>query len=70
MKKIVYIEGMSCHHCEMRVEKSLKSVSDIKKAKANYLDKNCIIEVKKDVPEDIIREMVKQAGYIVSLVEG
>lgn len=63
MKKELIIEGMSCHHCEMRVEKALTSLKEVKKAKANHLDKNCIVDLKNDVSEDILKDIVKEAGY-------
>jgi len=69
MKKIIRIEGMTCHHCEMRVEKALKAVRGVKNAKASFIEKTCIIDVKFDIAEDIIREVVMQAGYHVVTVE-
>ncbi len=69
MKKIIRIEGMTCHHCEMRVEKALKAIRGVKSAKASFAEKTCIIDVKFDIEEDIIREIVKQAGYHVVAVE-
>lgn len=70
MKKILKIEGMSCHHCEMRVENALKSLKDVKKAKANYAEGLCVIELKNDIADDILINTVMQAGYTLTKVEG
>ena len=39
MKKVISIEGMSCKHCAMRVENSLKALDEDAKVKVN-LKKN------------------------------
>lgn len=69
MKQIIRVDGMSCHHCEMRVERALKELSGVKKAHANHMERTCIIESKDAIPEDILREKIKQAGYTVTAVE-
>lgn len=69
MKKIVNIEGMMCHHCEMHVEKALSSLKEVKKAKASLADKSCEIELKKDVADEILIQKVKEAGYSVTSIE-
>ena len=69
MKKVLNVEGMSCHHCEMRVEKSLLGLKDVKKATASHVKKICELELKKDVSDDVLKEKVKEAGYVVTSIE-
>jgi len=69
MKKLVKIDGMMCHHCEMRVEKSLLSMKEVKNAKADHVSKQCVIELKKDVTDEVIKEKVADAGYQVTSIE-
>jgi len=35
---VLNIVGMTCAGCEVRIEKKLKSISGVAKAKANYVD--------------------------------
>ncbi|MDD3122755.1 MAG: heavy metal-associated domain-containing protein [Candidatus Izemoplasmatales bacterium] len=69
MKKVIQIEGMSCHHCEMHVEKSLLSLKDVKKAKASHIDKTCEIVLKNEIENEVLIEKVKEAGYTVTSIE-
>lgn len=69
MKQTIKIEGMSCHHCEMRIEKALKNLKGVKKAKVSHEEGNAIIDVKKHIEEGAIRDAVKEAGYNVTEVE-
>jgi copper chaperone CopZ len=69
MKKVIQIEGMSCHHCEMHVEKSLLSLKNVKSAKASHIDKKCEVVLKKDVEDEVLIEKVKEAGYTVTSIE-
>jgi len=43
-KKIISIEGMSCNHCKMSVEKALNSLEGVAKVEVSLENKNAIIE--------------------------
>ena len=43
-KKIIYIDGMSCNHCKMTVEKVLKELSGVKKVEVDLGKKEAIME--------------------------
>lgn len=57
----VKVEGMSCNHCKMRVEKALKSVEGIEDAVVDLDDKS--VEIKGNVGLDKIKEVIEDTGY-------
>lgn len=65
MKKEVMIEGMSCNHCKMRVEKALNGVEGI--TAEVYLDEGkAAISSMSDIDESEIVKVVEEAGYKVT----
>ena len=69
MKKKIYIEGMSCGHCSGRVEKALKEQEEIKDVVVDLEGKNAVIELNQDLADDIITEIIDDAGYDVVKIE-
>lgn len=65
MKKTIKIEGMSCNHCKMRVEKALGSVDGVEKVEVNLEAKVAVLEMSSDVDNSILTEAVDDAGYDV-----
>ncbi len=65
MKTIVMgIEGMSCNHCKMAVEKELKSFDGVIDVEVSLENKNAKIEYdEKKVQESALKEAVKNLGY-------
>ncbi len=57
----VKVEGMSCNHCKMRVEKALKSVEGIEDAVVNLEDKS--VEIKGNVGIEKVKEVIEDTGY-------
>jgi Cu+-exporting ATPase len=68
MEKIVKVEGMSCAHCQMRVEKVLNSLDGVEEAKVNLEEKRAIIKGNAD--NDAVRKAIEDAGYEVTGIEG
>ena len=56
------VGGMTCNHCKMNVEKSLKSIEGIESALANPDNGDVIIQGN-DFDLDIIRQKVEEIGY-------
>lgn len=62
MKKKIYIEGMTCQHCVMRVKKALEDNGcdevniDLEKGYAEVVDEN-------NLSDDMIRNIIDEAGY-------
>jgi len=65
MKKEIFIEGMTCNHCKMRVEKTLKEIDGIKSAEVVLADQKAVVEFEKEVDEALITELIDDAGYKV-----
>ncbi|PYG85891.1 Cu+-exporting ATPase [Ruminiclostridium sufflavum DSM 19573] len=69
MKKIMEIEGMTCGHCQARVEKALNAIDGVA-AKVDLKKKIAIVELKTNVDNDTLRSAVSDAGYeVVSVSE-
>jgi len=62
MKKIIKINGMSCMHCQARVEKALNALEGVQ-AKVDLGKKQAEVTLSEDIPDDILMNTVNQAGY-------
>ena len=69
MKKIVGIEGMSCSHCAKKVEDAFYGLPETEDIKINLEDKNAEIEFSSNVDDKIISDLIKSAGYTVTIIE-
>jgi len=66
-KTTITVEGMSCGHCEARVEKAAKSLAGITSAKADHLQNSLTVEYDPDqVTVDRLVAAVKATGYKVN----
>jgi len=63
----IKIEGMSCHHCKMAVEKALARIKGITSYTVNLDQGDAMIEGNPD-PEFIIAE-INKLGYRATLAE-
>ena len=62
-KKTLTVEGMTCHHCEMAVEKALSEISNVKSAKADHSNKTVLVQYKGELDINLVKEKVEKAGY-------
>ena len=62
--KTVIVDGMTCDHCKIWVEKSINNI-DGAAAKVNLKKKEAIVSLEKDVSDDEIRAVIEKAGYKV-----
>lgn len=65
MKKEIRIEGMSCMHCKMRVEKALSSLDGASGVEVNLAEGKAYAEFSSDVSDAVITEAIDDAGYDV-----
>ncbi len=65
MKKEIFIEGMTCNHCKMRVEKTLNGIDGVASAQVILADQKAVVEFDKEVDEALITELIDDAGYTV-----
>ena len=63
MKKEVFIEGMSCSHCQKRVEEALKKQRGIKEVEVDLREKKAKLELDRNI------ELIEDLGYEVKKIE-
>ncbi len=63
MKKELAVEGMMCMHCVAHVENALKAVPGVVGAKADLEAKKAVVELAGSVPDRVLEDAVKAAGY-------
>lgn len=64
MKKIVKIKGMTCAHCQQRVQTALDKLPDLK-AEVNHKKGQALITVEGAWNEEAVKEAITSAGYEV-----
>jgi Cu+-exporting ATPase len=62
-KQTVNVEGMTCGHCEMTVEKAVKQLPNVKSAKASAKDKKVDITFSNELDLNDVKAKVEEAGY-------
>ena len=67
MKTKIYIQGMSCRHCQMRVEKALSAIPGIEKFQVNLETGEAEITGMVDL-EHMVQE-INKTGYQASLTK-
>ena len=69
MKKIIKINGMSCGHCQAKVEKALAGLNGVS-VKVDLKKKQAIVELNSDISEQVLKDTIVEAGYeVVSITE-
>lgn len=63
MEKVIKVEGMTCGHCEARVNDVLKKIDGVSDAVANHTANEVKLTLSKDVDESVLKEAVTDAGY-------
>lgn len=69
MKKKIYIEGMTCEHCVKRVKGTLSEVENVTSAEVNLSEGYAIIEYQGVIPDNLLTEIIDEAGYDVTKIE-
>jgi copper chaperone CopZ len=68
MKKIITITGMTCGHCQARVEKALNAMDGVK-AKVDLKKNSAMVEADSSVTDEMLIKTVEEAGYAVKEME-
>ncbi len=69
MKKVIEINGMSCGHCQARVEKALNAITGVE-AKVELKKNRAVVNLKSEVSDETLKSAVTEAGYeVVSIAE-
>ena len=69
MNKVLTVEGMSCGHCKVAVEKALKAVDGVENAVVDLEKKSADVTLSKDVDSAVLTNAVTDAGYEVTEVK-
>ena len=68
MEKNMIIKGMTCPHCNVRVETSLNSVDGVKD-RVNAGAKCALVDCSDDITNADLIRAVQNAGYTVEKIE-
>ena len=68
MKKEILLEGMSCNHCKMRVEKALSELEGVNNVSVDLEAKKATLDIVGGVGDAILKEAVEDAGYDVTAI--
>ena len=63
MEKVLNIEGMVCMNCVKHVDKALRDIQGIKDVKVSLEDKTAQVQLGEDVPDDVLKTAIEDAGY-------
>ena len=59
---------MNCEHCRASVEKSLNVLEGVE-AKVDLKKSIALVNLKKDMPDEILKNAVEQAGFEVVVIK-
>lgn len=69
MKKTMKIEGMMCCHCEATVKKALEALDGVTSAEVSHENGTAVLELSRDVPDDLLKKTVEEKDYKVTGIE-
>ena len=61
--KILNVEGMTCNHCKLNVEKNLKNITGITNVNADF--QNNSVEIEGNANWDEVIKTISELGYSV-----
>lgn len=67
MEKTIHIEGMSCNHCRMAVEKALCALPGVESAQVDLEKKTAMVRGSGIVDAEL-KKAVTEAGYEVKII--
>lgn len=68
MKKTIYIDGMMCSHCTGRVSDALNNIPGVK-ATVSLENKLATVEFNSEIPDEVFKRNVEDAGYTVTKID-
>lgn len=69
METKIMIEGMTCKHCQMRVEKTLLNLEGVEKVTVDLEKGLAEVKSKTVLNVSILKEKIDDAGYKVTSIE-
>ncbi len=65
-KLVLKVEGMTCSHCEMSIQKAIREVQNVLTVKANRAKKEVEIVYNGNINLDEIKKRIEDLGYRVA----
>ena len=59
----IHIEGMTCSLCVTAINKALRSLPDVEKAKTSLMKQEAVVIVPEGYPLDTLLEEITKVGY-------
>jgi len=69
MKKTIFIKGMTCGHCKMRVENALREIDGVENVLVDLGEGKAELRMSREVGDSEFRFAVEDAGYEVISLE-
>ena len=69
MKKTIHVEGMSCNHCKMSVEKALSALPQVEKAEVSLEKKIAVVSLNAAVSDALLSRAVTEEGFEVKGID-
>ena len=69
MEKVMNIEGMVCGNCVKHVDKALREIEGITQVEVSLEKKMAQVQLNQDVPDDVLKTAVEEAGYQVVSIQ-
>lgn len=66
MTRKISVEGMTCNHCAMRVEKALKEIPGVKAVKVDLQRKLVTVDLDDSLNNDQLKASIEDVGYNVT----
>lgn len=63
MEKKMIVEGMSCNHCKMSVEKAIGAVPGVSACVVDLASKTATITLQADVADELLMDAVRGADF-------
>ncbi len=63
MTKTIKIKGMMCPRCEAHVKEALEKIDGVVSVQPSHENENAVVEISKDVADDLLKDAVTAAGY-------
>ena len=68
-KKVLYIDGMSCSHCEAAVKKALEAIDGVSSVSVSHEAGSAEVVLSGDVADEVLSAAVESEGYTVTGIE-
>ena len=63
IQKVYAVKGMMCEHCEATVQKALEEIDGMTSVRASHTEGKVYAEMSKEIPDKVVRKIIKEKGY-------